>query len=91
MEVVDFVVHFGAGNVRVMETGVDLREYNNMVMQLPDPERARIAAVQEYLLVILGMILIFSRLRFSQYGPNPVQIFFGSCYRWIEQVSGQLG
>ena len=48
MEVVDFVVHFGAGNVRVTETGVDLSEFNNMVMQLPDPERARIAAVQEF-------------------------------------------
>ena len=48
MEVVDFVVHFGAGNVRVTETGVDLSEFNNMVMQLPDPERARIAAVQKF-------------------------------------------
>ena len=35
---IDFIVHFGAGTVRVTETGVDLSEFNNMVMQLPDQE-----------------------------------------------------
>ena len=48
MEVVDVVVHYGAGNVGVSELGVDLSEFGNMLIQLTDPVNLRIAAIQQY-------------------------------------------
>ena len=48
MEVVDVVVHYGAGNVGVNESGVDLSEFGNMLIQLTDPVNLRIAAIQQY-------------------------------------------
>ena len=45
---VDVVVHYGAGNVGVNESGVDLSEFGNMLIQLTDPVNLRIAAIQQY-------------------------------------------
>ena len=45
---VDVVVHYGAGNVGVNESGVDLSEFGNMLIQLTDPMNLRIAAIQQY-------------------------------------------
>ena len=45
---VDIVVYYGAGNVGVTESGVDMSEFGNMLIQLIDPMNLRIAAIQQY-------------------------------------------
>ena len=51
---VDVVVHYGAGNVGVNESGVDLSEFGNMLIQLTDPVNLRIAAIQQYFTINFG-------------------------------------
>ena len=45
---VDIIVHYGAGNVGVNESGVDLSEFGNMSIQLTDPMNLRIVVIQQY-------------------------------------------
>ena len=45
---VDIVVYYGAGNVGVTESGVEMSEFGNMLIQLTDPMNLRIAAIQQY-------------------------------------------
>ena len=45
---VDIVVYYGAGNVGVTESGVDMSEFGNMLIQLTDPINLRIAVIQQY-------------------------------------------
>ena len=42
MEVVHIVVHYGAGTVRTSESGVNLSEFENVEIQLTEPEKVTI-------------------------------------------------
>ena len=48
MELIDVVVHYGAGTVRATESGVDLGEFENVEIQLTEPEKVKICVVQYY-------------------------------------------
>ena len=54
MELIDVVVHYGAGTVRATESGVDLGEFENVEIQLTEPEKVKISVVQYYLTVNFG-------------------------------------
>jgi len=54
MEVVNVVVHYGAGTVRTSESGVDLSEFGNVEIQLTEPEKVKISGVQWYFTVNFG-------------------------------------
>ena len=53
-EFVNVVVYYGSGTVRANESGVDLSEFQHMVIPLTDPEKVRISVVQNYLTVNFG-------------------------------------
>ena len=52
---VDVVVHYGAGTVRATESGVDLGEFQNVEIQLTDPEKAKISFVKYFLTANFGL------------------------------------
>ena len=45
-ELVNVVVYYGSGTVRANESGVDLSEFRHVEIQLTEPEKVRISAVQ---------------------------------------------
>ena len=47
-------MHYGAGTVRASESGVDLSEFENVEMQLTEPEKVKICGVQWYFTVNFG-------------------------------------
>ena len=51
---VHIVVHYSAGTVHATESGVDLREFDNLEIQLTEPEKVEISVVQCYLTVNFG-------------------------------------
>jgi len=53
-EFVNVVVYYGSGTVRANESGVDLSEFQHVVIPLTDPEKIRISVVQNYLTVNFG-------------------------------------
>ena len=54
MDVVSVVVYYGRGCVRTNESGVDLSEFENVEIQLTQPEKARISDVQSYFTANFG-------------------------------------
>ena len=55
MEVVNVVLHYGGGTVRATESGVDLGEFQNVEIQLTDPEKAKISFVKYFLTANFGL------------------------------------
>ena len=51
---VSVVVYYGCGCVRTNESGVDLSEFENVEIQLTQPEKARISDVQSYFTTNFG-------------------------------------
>ena len=51
---VSVVVYYGRGCVRTNEYGVDLSEFENVEIQLTQPEKARISDVQSYFTANFG-------------------------------------
>ena len=74
-ESVNLTVYYGPSIVRYNELGVDLSEYKNCVMTLPDPDTLDIRQLKYWLTTSFGLDPEVCSVSIHAYcGPNPVKM-----------------